>query len=139
MHICISFTVLNMVIFCFERDFLLKWGNFIMKKLIIAGVVGIGLLGNSVMASASTVDYSQKKEMTTNLDEKSPALGSTAGLWAIGAYLGGKVVDAAGNWLGKQAQKANAQSIYSAAGKGQYACYRVAKNPAAEDVSSFGR
>ncbi|TBX53235.1 hypothetical protein E0M27_23760 [Bacillus mycoides] len=111
-----------------------------MKKLIIAGVVGIGLLGNSVMASASTVDYSQKKEITTKVNEQGPALGSTAGIaWAVGAYVSGKLADAAGNWLGKQAQKANAQSIYSAAGKGQYACYRVAKNPAAEDVSSFGR
>lgn len=112
-----------------------------MKKLIIAGVVGISLLGNSVIASASTVDYSQKKEMTTQVDENGPALGSTAGLaWAVGAYFGGKLADAAGNWLGKQAQKANAQSIYSAAGKGQYACYRIAaKNPPAEDVSPFGR
>lgn len=110
-----------------------------MKKVVIASVVGIALLGNSVMASASTVDYSKGKEMTTNITSNEESLYATAsvGRAAVG-YAVGKVVDAAGNWLGKQAKKANAQSIYSAAGKGKYACYSSLNKQDTEAVS-FGR
>ncbi|PGT73590.1 hypothetical protein COD86_09795 [Bacillus cereus] len=111
-----------------------------MKKFAIGSVVAIGLLGNSVMASASTVDYSQGKEMTAHQDKSAFVTLSTANLaWAVGGYVGGHVADAVGNWVGKQAQKANAQSIYSAAGKGKYACYRFANDSGTESVSSFGR
>ncbi|MGH1003749.1 hypothetical protein [Bacillus cereus] len=110
-----------------------------MKKLVITSVIGIGLLGNSVLASASTVDYSKGKEMASNIKSEEEISYSTANLaWAVGGYLTGKAVDAAGNWLGKQAQKANAQSIYSAAGKGKYACYVSSNDQKIESVS-FGR
>ncbi|MGH0951311.1 hypothetical protein [Bacillus mycoides] len=111
-----------------------------MKKFAISSMVVIGLLGNSVMASASTVDYSQGKEMASHLDKDVPVQKSSANLaWAVGGYVGGKVADAVGNWVGNRAEKAHAQSIYSAAGKGKYACYRSAQDPAAESVASFGR
>ncbi|CUB55340.1 hypothetical protein BN2127_JRS10_03199 [Bacillus subtilis] len=112
-----------------------------MKKFTIGSVVAIALLGNSVMASASTIDYSQGKVKTAHQDEY--AQKKAHNLAAVGGFLvgyaGGKALDAVGNWVGDRAQKANAKSIYSAAGKGQYACYRVAHNSGTESVSSFGR
>ncbi|PEQ01699.1 hypothetical protein [Bacillus toyonensis] len=112
-----------------------------MKKFAIGSVVAIGLLGNSVMASASTVDYSQGKVKTVHQDDytqkKAHNLAAVGGF--LVGYAGGKALDAVGNWVGEQAKKANAKSIYSAAGKGKYACYRVANDSGTESVSSFGR
>lgn len=52
-------------------------------------------------------------------------------------------IKAAGNWLGKQANKANAQSIYSAAPARKYACYIVNpqdhKDIDISEVAEFGR
>lgn len=112
-----------------------------MKKLVITGVLGFGLLGNSIVCAASNVDYSNGKEMVTHFDKETdePVQVKNANLaWAVGGYVTGKLVDAAGNWVGKQAQKATAQSIYSAAPARKYACYRVSEDPV-ESEASFGR
>ncbi|MCY8056023.1 hypothetical protein MOF52_00875 [Bacillus inaquosorum] len=119
------------------------------KKLfstISIGVLGVTFFANSYTTQAAPEHIKQVKHIELNTDEdeyttkNAFAAGVAAGIVSAAVYDG---IKAAGNWLGKQANKANAQSIYSAAPARKYACYIVNpkdhKDIDISEVAEFGR
>ncbi|MED4810728.1 hypothetical protein [Bacillus atrophaeus] len=121
-----------------------------MKKKLLStisiAVLGVTFFVNSYTTQAAPEQLKQVKNIELKTDEddfttkNAFAAGVAAGIVSAAVYDG---IKAAGNWVGKQAKKAKAQSIYSAAPARKYACYIV--NPKdhtdtdISEIAEFGR
>nr|WGD69519.1 hypothetical protein P5630_02565 [Bacillus subtilis] len=99
------------------------------KKLfstISIGVLGVTFFANSYTTQAAPEHIKQVKHIELNTGEDEYTTKNAFACWSCFAGIVSAAVydgiKAAGNWLGKQANKANAQSIYSAAPARKYAC-----------------